>query len=368
MKLTEILNTMKFTRKSIWAVLVVAIIATYIVSKSYGFDSAYHIRMSVIWVIVIWVIFFTYTIKTLWVYYHLPKNKSKDKMGVLFIIDTNKNQSDYEILTYKLVNHFNDMSNRISRSCLKPIILSLKNIEVIKDIKDVKEHEKLLKKTNCILVVAMRATDQGKGSSKYELNTTATIEHPKLNNHLQSVLANNFGYVFKDVRVLNIDKNNDLKSLQDMSIQLYYICQYIFALANAYAGYFGYAISLFKDILQDITLKKDAFCNKLRNIIINHICDITSSITHKEYCNYIHGGIYTAQVVNANLIDLGRYSKLIKNHGYIINYHLNKAVYNFIVNQNIAEAESEINLLDRYYPKVNSKCRTWNYSKAFLVA
>ena len=69
-----------------------------------------------------------------------------------------------------------------------------------------------------------------------------------------------------------------------------------------------------------------------------------------------------------NLIDLGRYSKLIKNHGYIINYHLNKAVYNFIVNQNIAEAESEINLLDRYYPKVNSKCRTWNYSKAFLVA
>lgn len=362
----ELIESMRFTKKSIFPVFIITVGIMITICVKIGFIGINSIIISIISLSAIFFIFLGYTIYVICLYHKLPKNKS-DNMGVLFYINAHKNSDDYTTITNKFCEKFQDMSKQIENNKLTPIILTEKQVSVIKNIYNPDIQHKLLKKTNCLFGVFMKSTDVGKESDEYELKMNAMLTHPRLNEILGKMLKNNFNCIFQGLHSNTLNKRSDLKDLQNLSTQLYFVCQLIFGVANEYCGYSLGALHLFQQIESKIKNEKSNFYNQLLTIVNHEICSSSILITTEQYNNFIYNNQYDVDVVKDTLEIMNKYLQIIKNDYYTINYHLSKAVYHLICGR-ITESKSEISLLSKNFSKIRPNQRVWAYSEAFLMA
>ena len=299
-------------------------------------------------------------------YYKLPKNK-RDAIGILFYINTHGNHLDYKSITNKFCERFEELSEMIQQYKLYPIILTEKQVSVIKNISIDNTKINLLNKTNCDFGIFMKATDCGQSSDEYELQIHGTLSHPKLNNDLDKLLSHNFNYVFQDLHSNTINKKNDLENLQILSTQLYYICQLMIGAIDKYSGFPQRALKLFMEMESKINNASSKFYRQLFLILKYEICSCIIAIADTEYKNFIFDGIYNKDVVKESLDIMKDTLRKISHINFTINYHLAKSVYHVMCG-NIIEAKGEISLLDKYFKTIEFNQRPWIYSEAFLVA
>lgn len=224
----SLIKLFTFTKQSLITATLILIFSIIERLANIGIDTEDNIKIFSVWCALLIFLYVIYVIIVLCSYHIFPKNKLKDdKIGVLFFIDTCDNKEDYKAIKEKLVDEFRKLSenNPYSDKKLSPIILSMKNVEVLKDkIYDRKEEEKLLKKTNCIFGVFFKAINEGRESLNYELNINAAITHPSMNTLTRKIFANNFSLILREVGVNKLNKNNELKDLNLIASKLYYIC------------------------------------------------------------------------------------------------------------------------------------------------
>ncbi len=362
----ELIKSMKFTKKSIFAVLLIVLGIMLTIYTQVGFNDKTSRIVSILALSVLCCVFLGYTIYVLCLYYKLPKNKT-GKMGVLFYINTHKNSSDYDAITNKFCEKFEELSEVIDKNKLIPIILTEKQVSVIKHISNHDVQHKLLKKTNCLFGVFMKSTDIGKESDEYELQMNAMITHPWLNEILEKMLANNFNCVFRGLHSSTLNKKSDLKNLQNLSTQLYFVCQLIFGVANEYSGFPGGALQLFKEIEAKIKNETTKFYKQMLIIVNYEICSSAICITTAQYKDFVYNDQYDTEMVKSALDTMAKSLPIIKNDYYTIDYHLAKAVYHLICGR-VIEAKGESSLLAKSFPKVKPNQRPWAYSEAFLTA
>lgn len=364
----NLFEAFKFTLNSIILVAIAVSLGIGTVCLSNGFESKGKMITSIILISCLILIFICYIVIVLCLYYRLPKHKNGlNKMGVLFFINTHGNTYDYKSIKDKFCERFADLAFTIERNNLNPIILSQKQCSVIKNIQDKDIQFKLLKKTNCIFGVFIKSTDEGKENDNYQLQMNAMIAHPHLAENLENILKNNFNYVFKDLHVSSFNKKNDLKNLQNLSTQLYYICQLIYAVANEYSGYYVGAIKLCNDILKNIKNDSSKFYKQLSIILLCEICCCATTISMAQYMDFVNNDNYDETMVHDALLLMGNAVQHLNLDDYTINYHLAKAVYKLICGK-INESKGEINLLDSKFKRLKPNLRTWLYSDAFLTA
>lgn len=362
----ELIESMKFTRKSIFAVLLIILGLMITIYTQVGIINKTSKIVTIISLSVLFCVFLGYMIYVLCLYYKLPKNTT-DKMGVLFYINTHKNSSDYEAITNKFCEKFEELSEIIDKNKLTPIILTEKQVSVIKNISNHNVQHKLLKKTNCLFGVFMKSTDIGKESDEYELQMNAMITHPWLNNILEKMLANNFNYVFRGLYSSTLNKKSDLKNLQNLSTQLYFVCQLIYGVANEYSGFPYGALQIFKEIESKIKNETTKFYKQMHIIVNYEICSSAICIAANQYKDFIYNDQYDTKKVKAALDVMAKSLPVVKNDHYVIDYHLAKAVYHLICGKTI-EAKGESSLLAKNFSKIKPNQRPWAYSEAFLIA
>ena len=362
----ELIESMKFTKKSIFAVLLIILGLMVTVYTQVGFNDKTSTIVSILALSILFCVFLGYMIYVLCLYYKLPKNTT-NKMGVLFYINTHKNSSDYDAITSKFCEKFEELSELIDKNKLTTVILTEKQVSVIKNISNHDIQHKLLRKTNCLFGVFMKSTDIGKESDEYELQMNAMITHPWLNEVLEKMLANNFNCVFRGLHSSTLNKKSDLKNLQNLSMQLYYVCQLIFGVANEYSGYPGGALQLFKEIELKIKNETSKFYKQMLIIVNYEICSSTICITTAQYKEFIYNDQYDTEMVKNALDTMRKALPIIKNDSYTINYHLAKAVYHLICGR-IIEAKGESSLLAKGFSKIKPNQRPWAYSEAFLIS
>lgn len=363
----DIFQAFKFSLKSIIAIGVIFAVAIGTICIEVGFSDENKTTLSIVLISLLFLLFITYTSIVLILYYKLPKNKKLTKMGVLFYINSHGNKDDYNAIKDKFCEKFSELSNSIIVNELNLIILTEKQVSVIKNINDEDYQEILLKKTKCVFGVFIKATDEGRNSDNYELQMNAMIIHPELKKALEDILKNNFSYIFNGLRMSTLNKKNDLKDLQNLSTKLFYICQIIYAVANEYSKHYHGAIKLCNDILHAIEHNETKFYKQVCIILRCEICCCAFSISDAQYKEYVYNEQYDAEMVNNVLKILGPQISKLKIPVYTIDYHLMKSVYQLITNH-IPEAIGEINILDKTFNNVKPNARAWKYSEAFLTA
>ena len=363
----NIFNIFKLTKHSILLVLVLISCGIGIVCIKNGFDTNNHMIISITLIIILILFFIIYTIIVMCSYYKLPKNKHKTKMGVLFYINTHGNYEDYKSLKDKFFECFSELSEQLQKNLVNPIILSPKKVSVIKNSHDTEQQKKLLQKTNCLFGVFMKSTDEGRNSDEYQLQMNSIILHPLLPEDIKAIFAHNFNYVFKDLRLQSLNKTNDLKKLQQLSTQLYYVCQFTYAIANEYSKHYVGAIQLCNDILHKIKEDNSTFYKNLSTILRCEICNCAIKITTAQYNDYVYNSSYDTNMVKNALSLMHEPIKKLNIPLYNINYHLAKAVYH-LMSGKIIESKGEIAILEKYYQKTPPNMRVWAFSEAFLTA
>ena len=234
----KVVSFFKFTKASLFTVLIVFGIGIYSVATSVGFDSDTDIIISSLSISAIGLLYIAYFSAVMASYYKLPKNRRQDKMGVLFVIDTHGNSTDYKSIKDKLYDYFGRLSDTISYNELNPVILTEKQVSVHKSVFiDKISKQAMLRKTKCKFGVFIAATETGSASNKYELSMVAGIAHSHLEPKLEELLQKNLDYIFTDLKIQTVDKSDDLKQLQSSSARLFLICQLVYATAISYAGH-----------------------------------------------------------------------------------------------------------------------------------
>lgn len=226
---------------------------------------------------------------------------------------------------------------------------------------------KLVKRCKCMFGIFMTATNQGRKGKTYQLQMTGELLRPELERELYDLLKRNFNFIFKDLKINTLNKENDLNELQNFETKLYYICQTVYATANEYAGYLDYAINAYKSILQSIEQSKDDFYYRLSIILNYEICICANMICCKQYDEFISTGKYDTIKVSKQLDIMYLPCKKLKDTKINVAYNQNKAILFFLSNK-ANEAEGVINLLDKNYKKIYINKRPWMFSKAFLYA
>lgn len=288
-------------------------------------------------------------------------------MGVLFLIDTHENATEFKSICDKLYDHFKELSSTLEVNALKPIILSQCKVSKKKEVfHDVEAQGRLLKKANCLFGVFLKATETGSGSNKYELRMNAAILHPTLTPFEKKILQNNFAYVFEGLRLNTIDRSDDLKQLQSLSVQLFYVCQLIYSVANSYSKRYIAAIELLDSIYKSLELRIDKFCIPFLQIICNEI-----------FANYLfaHQDLYDAYLDNAiyDVALAGKIQAMVRPYLKIVSddfrtcYHLQRAIY-YLLCDNLPMSNQEISSIKKTNKKVLPNQRVWDYSEAFLLA
>lgn len=362
----ELIENMTLTKRSIFVVFLIVLGLMLTVCLQVGFSDKRSIIVSIIVTSILFFVFLGYMIYVLCLYYKLPKNKT-NKMGVLFFINTHNNSLDYSAITNKFCEKFEELSEIIDKNKLTLIILTEKQVSSIKNVFNHNTQHKLLKKTKCLFGVFMKATDLGKESDEYELQMNAMITHPWLNSIMENILSSNFNYIFKGLHSSTLNKKSDLKNLQNLSTQLYYVCQLIFGVANEYSGFQVGALQLFKEIENKIKYESSKFYKQLLIIVNYEICSSSIHITSSQYNSFVYSDKYDEEKVKSTLETMSKSLPVIKNDYYTINYHLAKAVYHLICGR-LIEAKGEISLLTKTFSKIKPNQRPWAYSDAFLTA
>ena len=363
----EFLNELNFTKKSLIFIGAIFLFAIGLICIKIGFNNSYNFTLSLILISFLFVSYLIYLIIVLCLYYKLPKNKDKSKMGVLFYINTHGNFEDYKTLTEKFCERFAELSNNIETNIIKPIILTQKQVSVVKDIENQDTQQKLLKKTHCLFGVFMKATDSGKNSDEYELQMNAMLIHPHLNKNLHRIFENNFNYIFKDLNLSTLSKSNDLKNLKALSTQLYYVCQLIYGVANEYLGHFEYAIQLYRKIIDNVEKDQTKFYKLLTFILHNELCLSVICLCGQEYDNYVYYDKYNKEKIKKCLDLMAISLTKTKNPDFEMSFHLAKAVYHLLCD-NLIESKGEISILSNNFSKTPPNLRPWLYSEAFLTA
>ena len=132
----ELLSAITFTLKSI---IFVGIIILFLIGRilfSIDFETKSNLTISIIGIVVLIILFTAYTVSVLLSYYHLPNMKKSNSMGVLFYINTHNDSGNYKSIKNKFFEQFNQLSNLLENNKLCPIILTQKQISVIKNIDD----------------------------------------------------------------------------------------------------------------------------------------------------------------------------------------------------------------------------------------
>lgn len=362
----ELLEYMKFTKKSILPISVILLTAMGLISINVGFKSKADKILSITLISVLLIFNILYIFAVLQSYIKLPKNKT-GKMGILFYINTHNNSFDYKKIVDKFCEKFEDLSESIEQNKLKLIILTEKQVSSIKNISSRDTQHELLKKTYCDFGVFMKLSDLGDNSDEYELQMNSMLSHPYIAPALKIVLEQSFSRVFSGLHISTLNRKNDLKDLQNLSTQLYYICQFIYGVANEYSGFYLGALNLFKGIIASINNNQTKFYALLNSFVHYELCTTSMSICRIEYLNYINENKYNVLLVQNTLSTMHNSLRNIKNPEFEINYHLAKSVMLFIDGK-ILESKGEISLLTKKYSSVAPNLRPWIYSDAFLTA
>lgn len=317
------------------------------------------------------VAFIIYLGITLLSYTILPKNRKDKAVGVLFIIDTHNNVEEYDSLRQKICEQFELLAGKnVQHEKITPVILSFKQVEAYKKkigTKDLKA--KLIDKCNCLFGIFIRANDDGKrGCNNYQLQMQATFLHPHLNRELKNIFQNNFNYIFRDLRINSLDRNQDLGELQSFGSKLFYICRLVFAVANAYSGYLEFALKSYCNILSEMERINNKFYSELTRILHYEICGCAIILFDKQYQLFIEKGLYDGPLMNEALNRFYASMKKTQNESLFIRYNLQKAIHALLAERNILEAKGSISILQKRFKKVKPNLRPWTYSEAFLFA
>ena len=364
----ELLSAITFTLRSI---IFVGIIILFLIGRilfSIDFETKSNLTISIIGIVVLIILFTAYTVFVLLSYYHLPNMKKSNSMGVLFYINTHNDSGNYKSIKNKFFEQFNQLSNLLENNKLCPIILTQKQISVIKNIHDKEVQFELLKKTNCIFGAFIVATDEGNNSDSYQLKMDAMIVHPTLPTELERTLKHNFNYVFNQNLHLNtLNKKNDLVALQTLGSELYCICQLMYGVANLYSGHYLGALNLYWSLYMNLKQRHSRFYRQISEILEKEICTAVIVVNASEYNRYITDGIYDVEKVDKSLNYMNQVILKLGNPDFTINYYLTKATCEALSNK-LTESKKQLeklNELSRKFPTCKKICA---YSDAFLCA
>ena len=363
----NILENLNLTRKSILILFVVlgGIIGT--IALTSGFNDEYHIYLSSILISILFSSWVMYSIIVICLYYKLPKNRTKNEMGVLFIIDSHGNIDEYKSIKDKFIDNFKDLSNIIENNIINPVILSERNIKAFKNKIYKKDKIKnILLTTNCTFAVRLKATDIGIDSSSYELKLDTTMVHPEFNSYLKPIFEKNYNYIFKDLKISTIDKSKDLNILKRQSTQLYLICQLLFGVAKTYSGYPTEAMELLNNLLAKIEKNKDNFSENLKRILYMEIFADFLVLNIREYKKYNSGQDVDLELVRTSFEVVNKFLNKIQAN-YQIDFYLQKAIYD-VWTDNLISAKNNVSGLIKRFNQFKRDNRIWAYSEAFLFA
>ena len=365
------IEQLNFTKKSLLPALVIYLGEIISTIGTFGFKTEYDTMVSCIMLGIFTMFWLGYNVIVFSLYHKLPKNKNVNDVGVVFLIDTHNNKDDYNSIRMKICEQFEKLTNGNVHSLkINPIILSFRQVETFKKkIATEEQQAKFISKCNCVFGIFLQAYDEGRNTGNiYQLQMHAAILHPELDEAIHKILKNNFNYVFRDLSINKLDRNNDLEQLQNFGTKLFYICHLIFAAANEYSGYVEYAIKSYQDILKKVESSNKKFYVELTRILYFEICACSIILFGKQCKRFLESGQYDARL----MLDVQEqfHSAMIKtkNEKMIINYYLQKAIYSLLVDKNIQEAKGAISILDKRYKRYKPNLRQWAYSDAFLFA
>lgn len=364
----NILDTFTFTLKSIKYVAIAIFTVIGTICLTNGFENDIRRIVSIILISCLLLALIVYIIIVLYSYYKLPQNRNKTDIGVLFFINTHGKTYDYNSIIEKFCEKFDELSSNIENNNLKPIILSQKQVSVIKNINDRDIQNNLLERTNCKFGIFIKSTDVGKDSDEYQLQMNAMFIHEYLKNeYLEKLLQDNFSYIFKGLHISTLNKRDDLKDLQNLSTQLYYICQLIYAASNEYVGNFEKAMNICNGILKNVQKDTSKFYEKLIIILKVEICCCVINIANEQYNDFIYKDSYNVLLLQNALSLMQNAIQNLNINQLIIDYHSIKAIYKLFCG-NLMESKGEIQWLENKFKKISPNLKSWLYSEAFLIA
>ena len=356
-----------FTWNSIWFAFLSVVALSIIIIFTVGFDTREDTILSLALICSFLLFCLLYSVVVIYKYKKLPKNKSKDKAGVLFIINTHNNTKDYKNIREKFLENFEHFVSDRDACKIMPIVLTEKQVLGLKHYDNVKNAQKLMKKTNCIMFVSLTTYDLGDKSTKYQLKISALVFHPNMNNVVAEVFTRNINTIFSSLYINEIDRKNDLKDLQLLSNKLYFVCQIIFATANEYTGYFIAARKIYSQLVDRLKNPTDNFYRQIKKIAHIELFNCCKLLLTNSYEDYINNGVFNPEKVRAVICDMETLIKNVNTDDAIQYYYLYKAIYDVLLG-NFGEANKTVERLKKKYENIPQNQRPWAYSESFLFA
>lgn len=365
----EVLNLTKklnFTLKSLWVALILFVVVSVIVCINPGF-SGDNYKTTVILLCTFFVLTFVYIMIVISLYKVLPRNKSKDNIGVLFIINTHGNSEDYKNIREKFIENFEHLRVCNDECQINPIVLSEKNVIGLKYTGSEKEDKRIMLKTNCLIIVHLRTYDIGKKSTEYQLQISAKIFHPKMNEIVEKVFSKNINTIFSGLNVNVVNREKDLKTLQGLSSKLFYVCRIICAVANEYTGFYAYARKVFTSMYNKLEKVKDPFYIKLKKILLIELFHCDRLILSDSYEKYLRDGQYDSQKTREVLNDLSMILKINNNPDVMLCLNSFQAIDGVLTND-LGMANDSLQKIKTKFNYVKRNDQSWAYSEAFVYA
>lgn len=362
----DFVESMKLTKKSIAVIWLFIAAAIFCVAASVGFHDSEHRLISFITISVLLVFAVGYAVAVLFLYYHIPKNRNKDKTGILFFVDTHGNADDFKAIREKFYEQFTDIADS-GNQILAPVFLSEKNVfSYRRAFSKSEEQKKLLLKAHCTFGLFMRATDTGAQSDTYELKLNATVHYESLSPIMGNILEHNFRFVMNGLHENTINRKKDLVDFKRMSEQLYSICCLLIAVALRYRKYPWQALSLMDLTYSRVAETIDDFCKQIKKILCAEMLAAYTTIVGQIYDEYCLSAKYDlARALDAERIILKHLSSLPLHEQMQV--RLAKAI-NLLMKDDTDAAIREIDIISGQHKKVHMNAKGWLYFQAFLHA
>lgn len=373
MKLFEIIKKeLVFTRKSLISIFSIILIIGGIVLFNQDLTNI----MKYVVAISLLCLYVMYFCVVMIRYYCVKRNRYKNKKGVLFYIQTYGIEKDFDNIKNKLADHYNELSQLIGDD-INVIVLSPKNV-LAYDSNKVGQKERLLRKSNCVIGVFITAKEKGAAQDKYNITLSLEMVEDKRNIGVDKIMKGYFDALLSIIRKTDVDRNNDLDTLEALGNNLFCCCKFVFGMAKVYLHKNEEAIETLKGVVI-LTEERYNICNgynrMIRQCALIVGCLCSQMILSENVRNYGDKGNYNFEQASNCLQILESYTKKIKVDKLLQDnvdqfwqsYYMLLAIHQLLIG-NIAASKTAIVELYNKYDNVPFRKRPWAFSNVFLMA
>lgn len=345
--------------------------AIYAIVKGIGFEDNTKKVISIVLCSLVGLICIIYLVYVLMSYNFIPRCK-RNHTGIIFIIQTN-NDTYRNTISDELIYNFHQLSQSNIEQKYDIKVLNKKKTDNLGNLISAKQIDEILNASGCGFCVLIHPSNKelNNNDSIYVLDIVAGAHITKMNEEFSKIITHQFNLAVKNISKKEINPKNNREDLHSLSSQLYYMCQFLFAITLCFSNNTEKANEVLLDVYNKvckITLNLPLY-NDIKHFggcLLIESSQILNTNIYKDYCygkNFDFEKYKNQLEIQKSCLD--RDSIKQRDPMYTITYYMGHAIYEFLYNRNVSEALNNLKQLDSMFPK-HKEYSAWQYSKAFI--